>query len=84
MTIDEMQAEVDRKGKCEQLRQIFESLEQRVFDALGGEDKLHPYDVANIKGYITRAHLVALKPLEPNHGKKVLLPDAADSAQPAG
>lgn len=64
--------QIENEATAKHIESIFDAMLRNIFDALGGEDKIAPYDVANIKGSLTRAKLFALTPIGGINGKETV------------
>jgi hypothetical protein len=77
MTHDEAIAKVNREGQQSHIEQIFYTVYENICSVYGGEDKIEPFHLADIRGSLTRAKAYALIPSEdPNGEKTTILPDA--------
>jgi len=70
MTHEEALARVNLEGQQSHIEQIFYTVYENICAVYGGEDKIEPFHLADIRGSLTRAKVYALIPSENENGKK--------------
>lgn len=68
MTKEQILKQIEDEGKRLHIENMIETLGRNIFDALGGEESLHPFHKANIQGALTYLKTYSLKPLEQTNG----------------
>lgn len=64
---------IERDAIAAKIDDIYQAAYRNICDLYGGEDKIPPFDLANIRGSLTRAKTYALQPLETLYGQETII-----------